>query len=138
MNTYGLITTSVHFYRRYVDDTFCLFNKEHEVFLFFESLNLQHDNIMFTVEKETNSTLAFLHVLISNKVPSSFITSIYCKKTLLVFSLIFSILLPFPTNLALSERYWIEVTKLIILFLASVRMLRSSLTYSKRINILKV
>ena len=51
---------SVQFYRRYVDDTFCLFNNEHEALLFFEFLNSQHDNIKFTMEKETNNTLAFL------------------------------------------------------------------------------
>ena len=74
--------TSVHFYRRYVDDTFCLFNNEHEALLFFEFLNSHHDSIKFTMEKEANYTLAFLDVLINNKDPTNLITSVYRKKTL--------------------------------------------------------
>ena len=61
---------SVQFYRSYVDDTFCIFNNEHEALLFFEFLNSQHDNIKFTMEKETNNTLAFLDVFINNKIPT--------------------------------------------------------------------
>ena len=44
---------SVHFYRRYVDDSFCVFNTENEALLFFEFLNSQHPNIKFTIENET-------------------------------------------------------------------------------------
>ena len=57
---------SIRFYRRYVDDTFCLFNNEHDASLFFDFLNSQHDNITFTMEKESNNTLAFLDVFINN------------------------------------------------------------------------
>ena len=71
----------VHLYRRYVDDTFCLFNNEHEALLFLQHLNSQHDNIRFTMEKEFNRTLAFLDVCINNKDPSCLITSVYHKKT---------------------------------------------------------
>ena len=35
---------SVHFYRRYVDDTFCLFNNEQGALVFFDFLNSQHTN----------------------------------------------------------------------------------------------
>ena len=73
---------SIQFYRRYVDETFCLFNNEHDAFLFFDVLNSQHDNIKFTMEKESNNTLAFLDVFINNKDPSNLITSVYRKKTL--------------------------------------------------------
>ena len=72
---------SVQFYRRYVDDIFCLFNNEHKALLFFEFLNSQHDNIKFTMGKETDNTLAFLDVLINNKDPTNLITSVYRKKT---------------------------------------------------------
>ena len=41
---------SVHFYRGYVDDTFCLFNTEHDAISFFDFLNSQHPNIKFTME----------------------------------------------------------------------------------------
>ena len=72
---------SIQFYRRYVDDTFCLFNNEQDVSLFFDFLNSQHDNIKFTMEKESNNTLAFLDIFINNKDPSNLITSVYRKKT---------------------------------------------------------
>ena len=72
---------SVHLYRRYVDDTFCPFNNEHEALLFFEFLNSRHDSIKFTMEKEANSTLAFFDVLINSKDPTNLITSVYRKKT---------------------------------------------------------
>ena len=55
---------SLHFYRRYVDDTFYLFNKEQDALLFFDFLNSQHSNITFTMEKESNKMLAFLDVSI--------------------------------------------------------------------------
>ena len=42
---------SVHVYRRYIDNTFCVFNNENEAPLFFNFLNSQHPNIKFTMEK---------------------------------------------------------------------------------------
>ena len=72
---------SVHFYRRYVDDTFCLFNTENDALLFFDFLNSQHPNIKFTMEKEANKVLAFLDVCINNKDPCSLLTSVHRNKT---------------------------------------------------------
>ena len=72
---------SVHLYRRYVDDTFCLFNNEHEALLFFEFFNSRHDSIKFTMEKEANNTLAFLDVFINSKDPTNLIPSVYRRKT---------------------------------------------------------
>jgi len=72
---------SVHFYRRNVDNTYCLFNTEHDALLFFECLNSQHPNINFTMEKETNKVLAFLDVCINNKDPCSLLMSAHRKKT---------------------------------------------------------
>ena len=51
---------SVQSYRRYVDDTFCLFNDTHNALLVFDFLNSQHPNVKFTMEKETNKMVAFL------------------------------------------------------------------------------
>ena len=51
---------NVIIYRRYVDDTFCLFNFEHGAMSFFNFLNKQHPNITLLMEKETNNKLAFL------------------------------------------------------------------------------
>ena len=72
---------SLQFYRRYVDDTFCLVNNEQDAVVFFDFLNSQHPNIKFTMEKESNKMLAFLDVYISNKDPCDLLTSVYRKYT---------------------------------------------------------
>ena len=40
---------NVPLYRRYVDDTFCLFNTEHDAISFFDFLNSQHPSMKFTM-----------------------------------------------------------------------------------------
>ena len=72
---------SVQFYRRYVDDTFCLFKYERDALLFFNFLNSQHPNNKFTMEKETNKMLASLDVCINNKDPCNLLMSVHRKKT---------------------------------------------------------
>ena len=72
---------SLQFYRRYVDDTFCLFNNEQEALVFFDFLNSQIPNIKFPMEKESNKMLAFFDVYISNKDPCNLLTSVYRKNT---------------------------------------------------------
>ena len=74
--------SEVLFYRRYVDDTFCLFNSEGDAELFFQFINNQHPNIHFTIERESNHTLPFLDVLLNNKSPHFPVTTVYRKKTL--------------------------------------------------------
>ena len=69
------------FYRRYVDDIFCVFDNENDAKLFFDFISSQHPNIKFTIEKETNKVLAFLDVCIDNNDPSCLKTSTYRKKT---------------------------------------------------------
>ena len=71
----------IQFYQRYVDDTFCIFNTEHDALSFFHLLNSQHPNIKFTVEKGNNKMLAFLDVFINNKDPSCLFTSLHRKST---------------------------------------------------------
>ena len=39
--------SSILFYRRYVDDTFCLFDTEHDAILSFDYINDRHPNIRF-------------------------------------------------------------------------------------------
>jgi len=68
------------FYRRYVDDIFCMFNTEDDAVDFFNYLNLQHPNIKFTLEKEINNCLFFLDVKI-NKLMDKCVTSVYRKTT---------------------------------------------------------
>ena len=44
-------------YRRYVDDTLCLFENEEHADLFLKHINNYHGSIKFTVEKEANNSL---------------------------------------------------------------------------------
>ena len=52
------------FYRRYVDDTFLLFESRDHVLPFLNYLNSQHSKINFTVESENDNRLNFLDVLV--------------------------------------------------------------------------
>ena len=52
-------------YRQYIDDTFLIFDKQTNMELFFKYMNQQHNNIKFTKEIESNSTLPFLDILIT-------------------------------------------------------------------------
>ncbi|CAH3136653.1 unnamed protein product, partial [Pocillopora meandrina] len=40
--------STILFYRRYVDDTFCLFNSDRDATIFFDYINSRHPNINFT------------------------------------------------------------------------------------------
>ena len=73
--------SEILFYRRYVDDTFCLFHSEHDVIIFFDYSNSRHPNIRFTMEKEAHHKLPFLDVLVDNNDHNSFLTRVYHKKT---------------------------------------------------------
>ena len=67
-------------YRRYVDDTFLLFNSRDHVQLFLTYLNSQHPNINFTFDNEQDGILPFLDVKVK-KGEQEFTTSIYRKPT---------------------------------------------------------
>ena len=54
------------FYRRYVDDTFCVFEREQGAVSFYNYINSQHPNVRFTMEREVHNKLAFLDVLVNN------------------------------------------------------------------------
>ena len=73
-------SSQVLFYRRYVDDTFCLFNNEDDALSFFDYINARHPSIRFTMEREINKKLSFLDILLDNGHPS-IVTSVYRKKT---------------------------------------------------------
>ena len=73
--------TRVLFFRRYVDDTFCVFRNEHDVMLFLDYLNRQRVNIKFTFEKEKNGKLPFLDILVTKSTNTSTTTTIYKKHT---------------------------------------------------------
>ena len=67
-------------YKRYVDDTFLLFNSDSHVDLFFNYLNSRHPNISFTCDSEINEVLPFLDIKIKRET-DKFTTSIYRKPT---------------------------------------------------------
>ena len=51
--------SKVLFYRRHVDDTFCVFETERDADLFFNYINSRHPNIRFTMEKDVVHKLPF-------------------------------------------------------------------------------
>ena len=70
----------VPMYKHYVDEIFCMFGNEKDAENFFKFLNCQHQNIKFTLEKESNKILSFLDILFK-KEANHFSTSVYRKKT---------------------------------------------------------
>ena len=68
------------YYRRYIDDTFCLFHNKQDTMKFLSFLNSRLPNIRFTFKTQLNGKLPFLDVLVDNSGTSS-ITSIYHKST---------------------------------------------------------
>ena len=54
-------------YRRFVDDTFLLFQTKDHVEKFKNYLNQQHKNIKFMSEIEKNGSLSFLGITITNE-----------------------------------------------------------------------
>ena len=72
--------SKILFYRRYVDDTFCVFEREQDAVSFYNYINSQHPNIWFTMEREVDNKLAFLDVLVNNN-PLNLQTSVFRKKT---------------------------------------------------------
>jgi len=68
------------YYRRYVDDTFLLFDNADHIPLFLQYLNSKHENIKFTYEVEKNNCIPFLDVLVS-RTGNYITTSVYRKPT---------------------------------------------------------
>ena len=52
--------------RRYVDDTFCLFNNKGDASQFFNYINKWHPKIEFTMEKQYTNGIPFLDVRVNN------------------------------------------------------------------------
>ena len=71
----------VLFYKRYVDDIFCMFESKEHAHKFLEYLNKQHHSIKFTIEEETNGRLPFLDITVSKLQSGSFHTTTYRKPT---------------------------------------------------------
>ena len=77
----NFLGSEILFYRRYVDDTFCLFHSEHDAIIFFDYINSRHPNISFIMRKEAYNKLPFLDVPVNNNDPNSLLTSVYRKRT---------------------------------------------------------
>ena len=73
-------SSTVLFYKRYVDDIFCLFKCETDAERFLSFLNRQHPNIKFTIEKEKNKKVPFLDIL-NDSSSNKLVTSVYRKPT---------------------------------------------------------
>ena len=71
-------SVKAQFYKRYVDDTFAIFENEAECDEFFNFLNSLNLSLKFTSEKEESESLPFLDVKIQ-KSDIKFITSV-CRK----------------------------------------------------------
>ena len=69
------------FYKRYVDDIFCVFDSEDQANLFLDYLNTKHRNIKVTSENEWDRVMAFLDVLISRDPEGKPVTTTYRKPT---------------------------------------------------------
>ena len=67
-------------YRRFVDDTFCIFRNKQQVDKFLSHINSSHGNITFTAEISTDNKLPFLDTLVTFN-NNSFSTDLYRKKT---------------------------------------------------------
>ena len=74
------VDTKVRFWRRYVDDIFCILNKD-DVERTLDTLNSFFPSIKFTVEIEKDGSLPFLDVLVNRQIDGSFRTSVYRKPT---------------------------------------------------------
>ena len=70
-----------HFYKRYVDDTFVIFNSKEDSDAFFKYLNSQNRNIKFTKEEENDHQLPFLDVCVKRELDGTLSTSVYRKPT---------------------------------------------------------
>lgn len=68
------------FYKRYVDDIFCIFDSSANIHEFHSFLNEIHPDIEFTVEEEKNDSLIFLDTVIT-KAGDVFDLSWYLKET---------------------------------------------------------
>ena len=80
LDNYSSSQLQVLLYRRYVDDTFCLFDNEEDALMFLNYINARQPSIRFTIEREIEKKLSFLDVLLDNSHPSIAI-SVYRKKT---------------------------------------------------------
>ena len=71
---------NILFFKRYVDDIFCIMKTKNDAESFLKFLNEQHPNIKFTLETEVEGKLPFLDILVQ-KQGNTLNTQIYRKQT---------------------------------------------------------
>ncbi|XP_044753724.1 uncharacterized protein LOC123313085 [Coccinella septempunctata] len=77
----NLFKKHILFWRRYVDDIFCIFlGDQSDLDMFLDFINTLHPRITFTVEAQTNGTLPFLDLLLRSR-DDKIEFSIYRKPT---------------------------------------------------------
>ena len=69
----------MHFYVRYVDDTFAVVRDRNEASKLLKLFNSFHQNLQFTIELESNLTLPFLDVCVHKARDGSFSFSVFRK-----------------------------------------------------------
>lgn len=69
------------FYKRYVDDIFCLFHKNASIDEFHNYMNTLHPNLCFTVETEQDDSLVFLDAMVTKSKDGTFDTAWHLKDT---------------------------------------------------------
>ena len=67
-------------YKRYIDDTFAIFETFEQADRFLNFINSRHPNIEFTIETEQENSLSFLDICIS-RTNNTFSTGVYRKNT---------------------------------------------------------
>ena len=65
---------------RYVDDTFVFYNDDYNIEQLFSKISYLHPNLKFTIEKEKDSRLSFLDVLLV-RTATDLLTNVYRKPT---------------------------------------------------------
>ena len=99
LNEYNL--KKPKFYLRYVDDILTAFDKEQDSLIFLNVSNKRHSNIKFTIEKQTNHSIAFLDVFISGINNQSLTLQTYHKSTYTGLLLNFNSCTSFSYNISL-------------------------------------
>ena len=94
-NCQSHFTPIVH--RRFVDDTFSLFQLKDHVGKFRNYLNKQHKNIKFTSEIEENGSVSFSNIKISRE-NNKFVASVYREPTFSGISQILEVLYQIYTH----------------------------------------
>ena len=99
LNEYNL--NKPKFYLRYVDDILAAFDKEQDSLDFLNFLNKRYPNIKFIIEKQTNHSIVFLDVFISDINNQNLTLDTYHKSTYTGLFLNFKSFISFSNKISL-------------------------------------